>query len=141
MTHLKLPSPALVIACLALLVSLSGTAIAASPVVKRALFADNAGKVQGKTAAQLAALPSPSSSSAGLLSSKTQADSLAATAEREFVIGCDAGKKIVSAGYSSDGAVFSFDSRPMSDTTWGIYLANASSSRAAAVSLYAVCLG
>lgn len=141
MTHLKLPSPALVIACLALLVSLSGTAIAASPVVKRALFADNAGKVQGKTAAQLAALPSPSSSSAGLLSNKTQADSIAADSGREFVISCDAGKKIVSAGYSSTGAVLSWDSRPMSDTTWGIYLANVSASQAASVSLYAVCLG
>jgi hypothetical protein len=141
MTNLRLPSPALVIACLALLVSVSGTAVAATPVVKRALFADNAAKVQGKTAAQLAALPSPSSSAAGLLSSKTQADSLAPGSEREFVVGCDAGKKIVSGGFSSDGAVLAWDSRPMSDSTWGIYLGNISSSRAAAVSLYAVCLG
>jgi hypothetical protein len=141
MTHLRLPSPAMVIACLALLVSLSGTAIAASPVVKRALFADNAGKVQGKTAAQLAALPSPSSSSAGLLSSKTQPDSLAPAGEREFVVGCDAGKKIVSGGFSSDGAVLAWDSRPMSDSTWGIFLTNVSTTRAAAVTLYAVCLG
>lgn len=141
MTHLKLPSPALVIACLALLVSLSGTAIAASPVVKRALFADNAGKLQGKTAAQIASLPGPSSSSAGLLSNKTQADTIAADSGREFVIACDGGKKVVAAGYSSDGAVLAWDSRPMSDTSWGIYLTNVSESRAAAVSLYAVCLG
>ena len=43
MFKLRLPSPAMVIACVALLVSMSGTAIAASPVVKRALFANNAG--------------------------------------------------------------------------------------------------
>jgi hypothetical protein len=140
-TNLRLPSPALVIACLALLVSLSGTAIAASPVVKRALFADNAGKVQGRNAAQLAALPSPSSSSAGLLSSKNQPDSLAPNGAREFVVACDAGKKIVSGGFSSDGAVLAWDSRPMSDSAWGIFLSNVSSTQAASISLYAVCLG
>ena len=141
MVKLRLPSPALVVACIALLVSLSGTAIAASPIVKRALFATNAGKLQGKTAAEVAALPSPSSSAAGLLSSKTQSDSLSPNSGREFTIGCDTGKKVVSGGFSSTGSVISFDSRPTSDTTWGIYLANMSASQGAAVSLYAVCLG
>lgn len=140
MFKLRLPSPAMVIACVALLVSMSGTAIAASPVVKRALFANNAGKLQGKSAAEVAALPGPASTAAGLLSSKTLGDSIGADSGREFTIGCDAGKKIVSGGYSTTGAVVSFDSRPTSETTWGMYLLNVGT-QGAAVNLYAVCLG
>jgi hypothetical protein len=45
---LRMPSPALVISLIALLISLAGTSIAAVPPVKRALFASNAGKLQGK---------------------------------------------------------------------------------------------
>ena len=140
MFKLRLPSPAIVIACVALLVSLSGTAIAATPVVKRALFANNAGKLQGKTAVQVAELPGPASSAAGLFSTKTGADSIAAQSGREFTIGCDAGKKVVSGGYSTSGPVLAFDSRPTSETTWGMYLLNAGDS-GANVSLYAVCVG
>ena len=131
----------MVIACVALLVSMSGTAIAASPVAKRALFANNAGKLQGKSAVDVAGLPGPASTAAGLLSTKTLADTLGADAGREFTIGCDAGKKIVSGGYSTTGAVIPFDSRPTSETTWGMYLGNLSSSQGAAITLYAVCLG
>jgi hypothetical protein len=50
--HVKV-SPAFIVSLVALFVALGGTAVAASPVVKRALFADNAGKLQGKTAAAL----------------------------------------------------------------------------------------
>ena len=141
MFKLRLPSPAMVIACVALLVSMSGTAIAASPVVKRALFANNAGKLQGKTAAEVAGLPGPASTAAGLLSTKTAADSVGADSGRELTIGCDAGKKIVSGGYSTTGMLLALDSRPTSETTWGMYLLNLGSSQAAAVTLYAVCLG
>lgn len=140
MSKLRVPSPAIVIACLALLISMSGTAIAATPVVKRALFANNAGKLQGKTAAQVAALPGPASSAAGLFSTKTAADSLAPESGREFTIGCDAGKKVVSGGYSTSALVFGFDSRPTSETTWGMYLLNADDA-AASINLYAVCVG
>lgn len=71
-----LASPATVLASIALLVSLSGTAIAAGavPLAKKALFANNAGKLQGKTAAQVAALPGPATT----LDGKT-ADEIAAT--------------------------------------------------------------
>lgn len=141
MFKLRLPSPAMVIACVALLVSMSGTAIAASPVVKRALFANNAGKLQGKTAVEVAGLPGPASTAAGLLSTKTSADSVGADSGRELTIGCDAGKKIVSGGYSTTGMLLSLDSRPTSETTWGMYLLNLSSSQGAAVTLYAVCIG
>ena len=130
----------MVIACVALLISMSGTAIAASPVVKRALFANNAGKLEGKTAVQVAGLPGPASTAAGLLSTKTVGDSIGADSGREYTIGCDAGKKVVSGGYSTTGPVMSFDSRPTSETTWGMYLLNVST-QGAAVTLYAVCLG
>jgi hypothetical protein len=141
MFKLRLPSPAIVIACVALLVSMSGTAIAASPVVKRALFANNAGKLQGKSSVEIAGLPGPASTAAGLLSTKTMAESLGPDSGREFTIGCDAGKKIVSGGFSTTGSVLPFDSRPTSETTWGMFLANLSSSQGATVTLYAVCLG
>jgi len=74
--HKKLPSPSIVLASLALLVSLSGTALAAGavPLAKKALFANNAGKLQGKTAAQVAAIAGP----ANTLNGKT-ADEIAAT--------------------------------------------------------------
>ena len=79
MFKLRLPSPAMVIACVALLVSMSGTAIAASPVVKRALFANNAGKLQGKSAVEVAGLPGPASTAAGLLSTRRPRTRLAPT--------------------------------------------------------------
>jgi hypothetical protein len=58
------PSPAFVLALLALLVSLSGTAVAAGvvPLAKRALSADNAKKLQGQSTAQLVAAASAHSS-------------------------------------------------------------------------------
>jgi hypothetical protein len=136
----RLPSPAMVVACLALFVAMSGTAIAASPVVKRALFANNAGKLQGRTAAQVAAMPGPASTASGLLSIKGQSDSLPAGAERDFVIACDAGKKIVSGGFASSGVVLAADSRPTNDSAWGTYLVNVGS-QGAQVTLYAVCVG
>ena len=68
MLRLRTPSPALVVAVIALFVALSGTAVAAGvvPMAKRALFANNAGKLQGKSARQLAALPGPATSLDGM---------------------------------------------------------------------------
>jgi hypothetical protein len=68
----RLPSPALVVALVALFVALSGTAVAAG-VVPVARFAANAGKLQGKSAAQVARIAGP----ANTLSGKT-ADEIAA---------------------------------------------------------------
>ena len=68
------PSPALVVAVIALFVSLGGTAVAAGvvPLAKRALVADNAKKLGGQTAQAIAASaasrPGPASSAAGLVS-------------------------------------------------------------------------
>ena len=158
MTVRKRPSPALVVALLALFVSLSGTAVAAGvvPLAKRALtadkakvadrakVADNAKRLEGQAAAALlqkaAQMPGPASSAGGLVSIKQAADSLGGKSGRDYVIACDGGKKVVSGGYSTNGNVLGFDSRPISDNSWSIYLANGDDA-AASVTLYAVCIG
>jgi hypothetical protein len=144
MFKLRLPSPAIVIACLALLVASSGTAIAASPVVKRALFANNAGKLQGKSAAEIAGLPGPASSAAGLVSIKVAPWSLGPGQGTDLFVGCDAGKKAVSGGYEDpNGWAHSWDSRPSADGGgWRTYInvpPNATGAQSG--SIYAVCLG
>jgi hypothetical protein len=70
------PSPALVVASLALFVALTGTAVSAGivPLAKRARVADNAKKLGGKTRAQIVATPGPATTLGG----KT-ADEIAAT--------------------------------------------------------------
>ncbi len=154
---LRLPSPALVVACVALIVALSGTAVAAGIVANArhaakadlAIRALNADKVGGKTAVQIAAagaeagaqLPGPASTAAGLVTVKTQSGGqIAAQQSSTQVISCDGGAKIMGAGFSSDGPVFNFNSYPTSDTTWTFELANPDTSAAHNVSLYATCL-
>jgi len=137
---------------LALFISLGGTAFAAGvvPLAKRALtadkakVADNANKLEGQTRAALlqkaAQMPGPASSAAGLVTIKQAADSVNPKSGREFVVACDGGKKILSGGYSTNGDVLGFDSRPINDTSWSIYLGNGGEA-AAAITLYAVCIG
>src|SRR6266516_614707 len=57
MSKIRLPNPAMIVALLALFVALGGTAVAAGvvPLARRALLADNAKKLNGLTAAQIAA--------------------------------------------------------------------------------------
>jgi hypothetical protein len=148
---MRKPGPSLVIATAALFVALGGTAgavvDAAVPLAKRALVADNAKKLGGKNEAglvseavdQAAKLPGPASTAAGLVTMKTMATTIGAKAEGEFGISCDSGKKVISGGFSSNGSVFNFDTRPTSDVTWSIYLFNAGTGTAN-VTLYAVCL-
>ena len=164
MLGLKKPSPALVIALLALFISLSGTAVAAGivPLAKRALtadkakvatkakvadsakVADNAKKVGGQTAAgiitQAAGTPGPASSAAGLVTVKQAADTIQPGTGREVVLACDAGKKVVSGGWSTTGDAFGFDSHPVGDTGWATWLGVGTSSPAAPVTLYVVCI-
>jgi hypothetical protein len=153
---MKRPSAALVVAMIALFVALGGTAgavvTAAVPLAKRALVADNSKKLNGFTANQIAGAAvqvavkesppgaRPASSVAGLMSIKTGTASLAANAEGEFNVACDAGQKVAGGGFASDGAVFNLDSYPASDNTWRLYLANGSSSAGANITLYATCL-
>ena len=71
---LRLPSPAMCVALLALVIASTGTAIAADvvPLAKRALTADkakvatNAQKLNGRTATQIAATPGPATDAATL---------------------------------------------------------------------------
>jgi hypothetical protein len=135
---LRLPSPAMVVAVIALFVALTSTAVAGT-VVARAKFADNAGKLQGRTAAQVAGLPGPASTSAGLVSVANGTFSLGADAESDVTVSCPSGKAI-SGGFSTNNSVLAMDTRPTAEGTWGLYLINMSTSTPASGTLYAVCL-
>lgn len=157
----KRPSPALVVAVVALFVALGGTAgavvNAAVPLAKRALLADNAKKLGGQTSAQIAAAgakagaalalsQSPagaraSSTATGLVVIKSQGAGQIPAGNSLTTLGvaCDAGGKIVGGGMSSDGAIVTFDSYPKNDTTWEVVAGN-SGSGAANVTAYAICL-
>ena len=131
----KRPSPALVIAVLALFVSLSGTAVAAGvvPLAKRALSADkakqadNAKKLEGQTAAAILAkaaqTPGRRARAAGLVTVKQAADSVAADNSarvRDRVRRRQEGRS--RAASPATAASSSSTRRPMSDVAWGIYL-------------------
>jgi len=135
------PSPALVVALLALFVALSGTAVAAG-IVPRARLADNATKLQGKTPAQVAALAPAPGSLAGYLTVKSASWTLAASASGDFSAACDPGQKAVGGGYDNpQGDALSFDTRPTPDGTgWRVFALNLSSTNGASGSVYAVCL-
>ena len=156
----KRPSPALVVAMVALFVALGGTAgavvSAAVPLAKRALVADNAKKLGGQTSAQIIASASakgaqaalaqspagarPASTTAGLVVSKSQpGGSVPPGNIREVQIACDAGQTAIGGGMSSDGAVAQFDSFPANSTTWTIDFGNLGSG-AANVTVYVICL-
>ena len=164
------PSPATVIALLALFIAMSGTAVAAGvvPLAKRALVADNAKALQGKTVTQLlaheqlpakkavetdkldgmhaqdiAALPGPASSATGLMTIKTQSAGQVADDGRThpFTISCDSGQSVQSAGFSADNVVAAFESYPLSSSTWSMDLAHVGANPTPAnVTLYAVCV-
>jgi hypothetical protein len=121
---LRLPSPALVIACLALLVALGGTAVAAGvvPLAKRALVADNAKKLQGKTATQLTAEVASgggrASSAAGLFYVKQSKWFAEPGKGLIFVVPCGPGEKAVSGGFEDpNGYAFAADSHPLDDSS------------------------
>lgn len=152
------PSPAAVIALLALFVALGGTAVAAGvvPLAKRALVADNAKKLGGKTAAQIAAtpspaadaaqiaaMPSPAATAAGLVVIKTQPWSQSPGQGSDLVISCDAGQKVVAGGYEDPGGwTHSWDTRPTPDGgSWHLYVYTSSyASGPQSGTLYAICL-
>jgi hypothetical protein len=140
---LRLPSPAFVLAVVALFVALSSTAVAASvvPLARRALQADNARRLAGRTPAQVAALPGPATSASGLVTIKTASFSLGPNAGADVIVACDAGRKAVGGGFDSNGPVFNFDTRPMANgSAWAIYLANPDEASGHSGTAYAVCL-
>ena len=145
----KRPTPAFVIAMLALFVALGGTAGAVAtatvPLAKRALVAENAKKLGGQTSAQLVAqaarVPGPAASASGLVTIKTQGGGSvpADNSLPAFSATCDAGAKVIGGGMSSDGAIGLFDSYPKGDAAWEVVVGNFGSSPAT-VSVYAICL-
>jgi hypothetical protein len=154
--RLKRPSPAFVVAMVALFLALGGTAGAvvsqAVPLAKRALVADNAKKLGGKTGAQIGAAAAaaalsqspagarPASTVTGLVVTKTQSVGVALpSAVRTAQISCDSGQTAVAGGMSSDGAVATFDSYPVNPTTWEVGFGSLSSGTAN-VSLYIICM-
>ena len=148
-SRFKRPTPAFLIAMLALFVALGGTAGAVAtatvPLAKRALVAENAKRLGGQTSAQIVAkaaqAPGPAASASGLITVKTQpAGSVPAdNSLPAFSATCDAGSKVVGGGMSSDGAVVTFDSYPKGDAAWEVIVGNFGSSPAN-VSVYAICL-
>jgi hypothetical protein len=167
---IRYPSPATVIALLALFIAMSGTAVAAGvvPVAKRALVADNAKKVEGKTVAQLlaheqqpakkslesdrldgmhaqdvAALPSPASTAAGMVTAKTGIWTVSPRDYRPFTVTCDAGQKAISGGWTDPvGWAAAYESYPTATydgwTTWIYVSSGAPGTQSGTV--YAICL-
>lgn len=156
------PTPSFVISLVALFFALGGTAgaltTAAVPLAKRALLADNAKKLEGKTSAQLLATaakaaqqaaaaaaqaPGPASSGAGLITVKSVPWSIAPNQGADFTAQCDAGQKAISGGWEDpSGWGHSWDSRPTPDGAgWKIYVTVGSNAPGAqSGTVYAVCL-
>jgi hypothetical protein len=138
MKGIRLPNPAMVVAMLALLVALSGTAVAAG-IVPKAKVALNALKLQGKTAAQVAALAPAPTTVGGLVTLKTAPWSLSGGAVNDFTVTCDSGKKVTGGGF--DGAALGFQSRPGSDgASWKVTLGNLSDTSSVSGTLFATCI-
>jgi hypothetical protein len=146
---LRLPSPAMAVALVALFVALSGTAVAAGvpALAKRALVADNAKKLGGKTSAQLlaqaAAAPGPASSAAGLVSAKTAGFSLSPGGEQVVTATCDSGSKATGGGFNNptSALVISAGEGPSADGSgWTEDLINLSDTTPGAGSVIAVCV-
>jgi hypothetical protein len=138
---LRLPSPAMVIAIVALFVALGGTAFAtATAIAPKAKLALNSLKLQGKSAAQVAAMPGPATSASGLVSVRTATFSVAANGVQQVAPACQSGEKALSGGYSSNGVVLQLQSAPSSDgATWQMVLVNIGDSTASGTG-YAVCV-
>jgi hypothetical protein len=161
MSKLRRPSPALVIAVVALFMSISGTAYAAGvvPMAKRALFANNALKLQGKSARQVANIPGPATSLNGFLAEEiadmpgpastastlvttgTAPFALAPGEQKDFSAHCPGSSKALSGGFTSPNSVLAADTRPTaSGTGWTLYLVNMSDSVSATGTVQVVCL-
>jgi hypothetical protein len=142
MHKIRFPSPAMMVALLALFVALSGTAVAAGivPLAKRALVADNAKKLNGATLTQITG--GIAAAAPALVSVKSQPWSLNPSAGNDFSVACGAGQKAISGGFDNpSGDALALDTRPSSDgVSWRVFLLNISSSAPASGTVYAVCL-
>ena len=128
---MRLPSPSMMVALLALLVALSGTAVAAGvvpPLARRALLADNAARLQGKTATQVVVqatrLPSPASTAAGLVSVKQVPWTIGPGGQATVLATCPPGQRAIAAGWDDPGGwAHEWDSKPLGDgPTWSMII-------------------
>jgi hypothetical protein len=149
--QMKRPSPAFVVAMIALFVALGGTAGAvvaqAVPLAKRALVADNAKKIGGQTASQIVSqasqAPGPASSAAGLVVIKSGTWSLGPDGNADFMVTCDSGQKAIGGGWDDpSGWAHAWDDRPTPDGTgWRMYISVSDTAPGTqSGGLYAVCL-
>ena len=153
----KRPSVAFVVAMLALFVALGGTAGAvatkAVPLAKRALVADNAKKLNGVSAVQIAAAgaragaalaaKNPPSSVAGLVTTATSPFTVAANGEQVATASCGSAGKAVGGGFvnPTSALVVSAGSTPASDGAgWSEDLVNLSDSTTATGTVIATCI-
>ena len=90
---MRKPTPELVIAVLALFVALAGTANAvvdaAVPLARRALVADNAKKLNGRAAREIANTLGPASTAAGVITTRTKAILITRGGGSTFTIDCN----------------------------------------------------
>jgi len=166
--RMKRPSPALVVAMVALFVALGGTAgavvTAAVPLAKRALtadkaktalVADNAKKLGGQTSSQIASqaaeqavskasqVPGPASTAAGLVAIKTGTWSLNPRGGGNFTVMCDAGQRVVAGGWADPGDYSSsYQSLPTGDGSgWTTNIwTSGSAPGAQSGTIYAICI-
>lgn len=166
----KRPTAAMAVALLALFIALSGTAIAAAPIVAKARFALNAGKLQGKTATQvagmavggktaeqiaamalggktaeeIAAMPGPASSVVGLLTVRRGTQHFNSNGEGYVSAGCAAGEKVLGGGWRgspSNRDVLALEDGPTDEGTgWRVYLWNGNARADAQIEVLAVCV-
>jgi hypothetical protein len=135
--RIRRPSPALVVALVALFVALSGSAVAAG-IVAHAKLADNAKKLAGKTPTQVAAMAPAPTSLAGYITVETANWSLNAQDANDFTAACDSGQKAIAGGYDGDG--LDINSRPAAGGGgWTVAILNPLDSGTSGT-VYAVCL-
>jgi hypothetical protein len=157
----RLPSPALVVAMLALGVALTSSAFAAGivPLARHALTANtatNAKKLGGLTRQQIArsvhgargpqgpAGPAgaPGSASVSVVTASfTLAASGSTGDSAQVTVTCTAGTKAVSGGFNGSESVLGLDTQPtQTDDGWSIVVANLSTASVTGTA-YAVCFG
>jgi hypothetical protein len=143
---IRRPSPALVVAVIALFVTLSGTAVAARPVA-RALFANNAGKLQGRTRVQVVAeavaavRPPAVTSVRGLVSSVNREFFALPGSGTTETVACTSGRAIsVYWTTTGNGAAVPSNITPVSESSWRVIISNLRTDGPAQGTLTLVCI-
>jgi hypothetical protein len=136
----------MVVALIALFVSLSGTAMAAKPVA-RALFANNAGKLQGNTRAQVIAAaaaavkPAPVTSIRGLVSEVSREFFALPGSGTTETVSCSSGRAVsVYWTTTGDGAAVPTNVTPTSESSWRVIIQNLRTDGPARGTITVVCL-